>query len=107
MPDILSLFAIGKLSYSAGASGTVTVTAGKSVIGVSCISTSAPGTLTIAIGGPNQPSSPSAGDAIPVPVGAGFSIDLPGILAQMGPGTVLTFANTDSYVVWFTKAGVG
>lgn len=100
------LVAIGRFSYSAGTSGTVTVPAGMVVVRVTCLSVLG-GSLTIAPGGPNQPSPVVAGSPIPLQAGTSWSAEWAPGLSPLGSGTQFAFTSTDSYYVEYSKATVG
>lgn len=91
-----------RYSLTSGTSGTVTVPAGASVIGFSCVSTSG-GTVTITPGGANQ--RPSALNAIAIPAGTAYEHPWLACLGQLGAGTSIVFASTDSYVVHYAYQG--
>jgi hypothetical protein len=92
---ILDTLAGSRYSYDAGTSGTVTVPASKYVTAIYAYgSAAAAGSLTITPGGANQ--KPIAGSAITIPAGVWFVLNF---LGQLGPGSVLVFATTDSYYV--------
>ena len=99
---ILDTLAASQFSYSAGTAASVTVAAGKQVTGIACHASGSGATLTITPGGPNQ--APVAGDAIPIPPTGWFSIRFMG---ELGPGTVLAFSGTDSYLVTYAKLRAG
>jgi hypothetical protein len=89
-----------RFSYDAGASGTVTVPAGKKVVGIACHASGA-GSFTIAPTGPNDAAAVT-GASIPLPAGTSFSIGRPvldGDQNEVGPGSVIIFTGTDSYFV--------
>lgn len=92
---ILDTIAKSRFSYSAGSSGTITVPHGKFVRTIAAIGGTG-ATLTITPGGPGQIAT--AGDAIPIPSGAGFDLTF---LGELGEGTVLAFASTTSYYVQY------
>jgi hypothetical protein len=96
-----------RFSYAAGASGAVTVPAGSYVVGLWCHATGAGATLTITAAGPDV-STPVAGPAIPIPPGAALSLSRPLLLGnsdELGTGSVLVFAGTDSFLVALFGAG--
>lgn len=96
---------IERFKYNAGASGTVTVPAGRAVTGVTAHATGSGATLTIAAKGDNTPAD-STGDSIPIPAGTSISFGVPVIeedVDQLGPGTVFTFTGTDSYLVIYRQ----
>lgn len=98
---ILDAIAGSQFTYAGGASGSVTVPAGRVARRVKCCATSGGATLTITPGGAGQTGV--AGDAIPIPNGAQwFDLEL---LGELGAGTVLAFAGTASYFVAFAKFG--
>src|SRR5260221_3823286 len=72
----------GTWSYASGTSGTVTVGAGKRVIGIGCHST-AGGSITI-----------NGGSSVPVPANVGFAIEPNGNLVA----PTIIFTRTDSYL---------
>jgi len=100
------LLAGSRFSYDAGVSGTVTVPAGKQVIGMSCLSIGG-GSFTVAPGGANQPSPPTAGPSVPLPAGVAFDLSNSSILSQLGGGTVFTFTGTDTYMVAYAESRTG
>ncbi len=90
--------------YAAGASGTVTVPAGRYVTGIACHATSA-GTLTILAQG-EETSAGTTGASIPLPAGVGLSLGAPvirGDINELGPGSVFTFVGTDMYLLAYTR----
>ena len=95
---ILDSLASSQFSYAAGTAGTVTVPAGVVVTSLGAHVTGSGATLTITPKGPMQTGT--AGAAIPLPPGGWFGLSF---LGELGPGTVLVFAGTDSYVVFFAK----
>ena len=95
------------MTYAAGAAATVTVPAGVYVTGLSCHATGGGATLTITPSGPSI-TSPTAGPSIPIPAGGGFSLGRPWLASnanELGAGTVLVFAGTDSYFVGYYALG--
>lgn len=96
---ILDTLATSKFSYDAGASGTVTVPAGKAVTRFAAIATTDGATLTITPGGAGQ--SGVAGAAMPIPVAGGwFGLSM---LGELGAGSVLAFSGTASYLVTYAQ----
>lgn len=96
----LAMLAGSRYSHAAGASGTVTVPAGVTITGIKCHST-AGGTLTLTPKGANQNNTAQA--AIPIPASSDWFEFPPHILSfgQLGEGTVIAFASTDSYLVTY------
>lgn len=100
------LGAIGRFSYAAGASGTVTVPSGAVVVRVMALSVGG-GSFTISPGGPNQTNPVVAGNSVPLPAGAWWSAEWAPGLSPLGNGTVFIFTSTDSYYVEYSTAKVG
>jgi hypothetical protein len=93
--------------YTAGTAGTVTVSAGSYVTGLSAHATGGGATLTITPSGP-QVTSPAAGPGIPIPAGGAYSLSRPVLVGnsnELGTGSTLVFAGTDAYIVTFYQAG--
>jgi len=99
---ILDTLAASQWSYNAGTSGTVTTPAGMQVTGVAAYATAGGATLTITPKGANQ--SGVAGDALPIPANAWFSI---GLLGELGPGSIFAFSGTAAYFVQYAKLRSG
>jgi hypothetical protein len=94
-------------SYAAGTAGTYTVPAGTYVTSLTAHATGSGATLTMTPSGPNV-TSPVAGPAIAIPAGAAYALNRPVLSGQaneLGAGTTLVFAETDSYVVTLYAVG--
>lgn len=102
---IAALLATSRFSYDAGTAGTVTVPSGKIVVMFTAASI-AGGSMTIAPGGPNQPT-PSAGSSIPIPAGIPLSLAWEPGMSPLGGGTVFVFTSTDSYLITYAQLKVG
>lgn len=104
----LALLASSRYSHAAGASGTVTVPVGTQVTSITAhVAAGDPdGTLTITPGGANQVAT--ALDAIPLPNGEVYQFPAHVLgMGQLGGGTVLVFAGTDSYLVTYALLRTG
>jgi len=99
----------GRYSHAAGSAigttVTVTVPSGANVTGLTCIATTAAGSLVITPGGANQ--SAVAQPTIPIPVNTSFEPPSQSMFQQLGGGTTLAFTNVDAYIVTYNKAVVG
>lgn len=102
----IAMLSGSRYSHDAGAAGTVNVPAGVQVTSIACFGDAGGGTLTITPGGANQTGT--AQTAIPIPESEWFQFPSH-VLAfgQLGPGTVLEFASTISYVVTYARYGAG
>lgn len=99
MGNTLALIAAGRYGHLAGTSGTATVPASATVVGVTCYS-SAGGTLIITPGGANQIAS--AQPTITLPAGVPFAGPWLANVEVLGPGTTFAFSGTDTYVVFLS-----
>ena len=88
--SILDTLAASRWSYSAGESGTVVVPPGCVATGVFCQGGTFGATMTI-----------DDGDEVPLPLGSALAFRLFG---ELGPGTVIVFENTASYVITYAGA---
>lgn len=98
---ILDTMAGSQFSYAAGSAATVTVPSGVVVVSIHAHASAGAATLTITPKGANQTST--AGSAIPVPATDWLRLGPFDIGGQLGEGTVLVFAGTDSYFVAYAK----
>lgn len=104
MSHPLSLIAGGRYQHDAGVTGTATVPSSAHVIGGTCYS-SGGGTLVITPRGANQTGT--AQPTITIPIGLAFDLTWLAGLGMLGPGSTLTFAGTDTYVVTYNISKVG
>ena len=104
--DLLTLLAGSRFSYDAGVSGTVTVPAGKQVIG-GMVMAPGGGSFTIAPGGANHPNPVVAGPSIPLPAGSSFDLAIFASATQLGGGTTFVFSGTASYMVMYAQHKAG
>lgn len=92
---------VERFKYNAGVSGTVTVPSGRAVTGITAHASASGASMTIAAQGADTAADPT-GDSIPIPAGASISLGVPVIEQndeQLGPGTVIVFTGTDSYLI--------
>lgn len=100
---ILDQIAGSRYSHAAGTAATVTVPAGYIVTGISAFASSA-SAITITPGGAGQDGA--ALTAITLPASSGwYHAPANVFLGQLGGGSVIVFASTAAYVVYYAKIG--